>query len=291
MNRLLVPVDFSEQSIHAFRFALDIADRSKGTVRLLHAITLPVLHNSSLVPVAALKRDLIQELKLAAEKKFQLLIDEFNTCGIKIETCVHSGTIQSTILHIIESEDIDLVVMGTKGVTGMREWMIGSNTEKIVRTSPAPVIAVKNYPGGRPIKHIVFPINADTERQEELIMKVKALQDFFRATLHIIWVNTSALFKADSDARKQLTAFATRFMLKDFTINIFNYSNEEAGILEFTKQINGDLIAMGTHGMTGIAHLFAGSVTEDIVNHVRYPVWTYCARSAERNLHHKQQQI
>jgi hypothetical protein len=69
-------------------------------------------------------------------------------------------------------------------------------------------------------------------------------------------------------------------MLKDYTINVFNYTDEESGIIEFTRQINGDLIAMGTHGLTGLAHLITGSVAEDVVNHVPFPVWTYCTKSA-----------
>ena len=79
---------------------------------------------------------------------------------------------------------------------------------------------------------------------------------------------------------EQLKAFALRYMLKDYSINVFNYTNEEKGILQFTKDIEGDMIAMGTHGYTGLAHLFAGSLAEDVVNHVPYPVWTYSTKSA-----------
>ncbi|MEX1240112.1 MAG: universal stress protein [Cyclobacteriaceae bacterium] len=289
MNRLLVPVDFSEQSIHALGFALRIAEQSGGTVALLHVITLPHLHHSPLIPLAAFKEHLVSELSVAVEEKFTRLTKEFNKDGVKIQTHVAHGGIHTNILHFIESEKIDLVVMGTKGASGMKEWMIGSNTEKVVRASPVPVLAVKNSPNGHPIKHIVFPNALDTERQEGLIMRVKALQNFFHATLHIIWVNTPAFHKPDTEVRKQLTAFADRFMLKDYTINVFNYSNEEAGILEFTRQLNGDLIAMGTHGLRGIAHLFTGSVAEDVVNHVRYPVWTYCTKTAEKLSDHKEE--
>jgi nucleotide-binding universal stress UspA family protein len=168
--------------------------------------------------------------------------------------------------------------MGTKGASGLREWMIGSNTEKMVRTSPVPVIAIKHFRPGQHIRHIVFPNSLDTENQEDLIMKVKALQDFFQAKLHIIWINTPAVFRPDDDARRKLKAFAERFMLTNYTINVFNYSDEESGIVEFANQVKGDLIAMGTHGLTGIAHYISGSLAEDVVNHVQYPVWTYCSK-------------
>lgn len=281
MKRLLVPVDFSEQSVSAFRLALDIARRSKGMVSLLHVISLPALHESPLMPVGGLKKEFLLELKDVAEKKLDRLVRAFNPAAIKVRSYVVPGGVHSAILHFIRAESIDMVIMGTKGATGMREWVIGSNTEKIVRTSPVPIMAVKNYPNGRPIKNIVFPNTLDTENQELLIMKVKALQDFFKAKLHIIWVNTPAVSKPEPQVRKELKAFAQRFMLKDYTVNVFNYTNEEAGIIEFTNQVDGDLIAMGTRGTRGIAHFFTGSVAEDIVNHVRYPVWTFCTKPAK----------
>ncbi len=282
MKKLLVPVDFSEQSVNAFRLAVDVAKESKGTIVLLHVISLPVLPDSPLLPVASFKKQLVNDLRDAAEKKFSRMISEYNTKGLKTETTVVFGRVHSAILECIGRENVDLVVMGTKGVEGMREWIVGSNTEKIVRTSPVPLIAVKNYIPGLNIKNIVFPNTLDTERQEDLVMKVKALQHFFGAKLHITWVNTPAQYKPDADIRHQLEAFAKWFMLSDYTVNVFNYSDEESGIIEFTKLINGDLIAMGTHGAKGIRHLLGGSLAEDVVNHVHVPVWTYCTKSAAK---------
>ena len=274
MKTVLVPVDFSEHSISAFRFALDIAARAQGAVHLLHVVTPPGVQG-----VAAFKQSSLKELKKVAEKKHARLLAAFDTDKVKIRTSVTEGRIHTAILSYLKRVDVDLVVMGTRGATGVREWVVGSNTEKMVRTSPVPVIAVKSY-NADPVRNIVFPNALDTENQEELIMKVKALQHFFNATLHIIWINTPALTEPEPETRQRMKAFAERFMLKDYTINIFNYTDEEAGILEFTKQINGDMIAMGTHGLTGLAHLIAGSVAEDVVNHVQYPVWTFCTKSA-----------
>jgi len=281
MKRILVPIDFSAQSVNAFRFALDIAGRSNGTITLLHVTTLPALHDSALLPAAGFKKALIRELSEVAESKFKRIINKYNTENIRIHTNVITGRVHTGIIQFIQKENFDLVVMGTKGSSGLKEWMVGSNTEKMVRTSPVPVIAIKTYTPGMSIKRIIFPNSLDTENQEDLIMKIKGLQNFFQAKLYVIWVNTPALSKPDHEIRRQLQRFADRFMLKDYTINVFNYTNEESGILEFTTQTKGDMIAMGTHGLTGLAHLLAGSVAEDVVNHVLFPVWTYSAKSAK----------
>lgn len=279
MKKILVPTDFSVQSINAFRFALEIAARSGGMVGLLHVLALPVLHDNPLLPVDEFRKPLIDELMALAEQKIAKINSEFNERKATVEAnVVVSNRIHQTIVDTVNKEEYELVVMGTKGASGLREWMIGSNTEKMVRTSPVPVIAIKQFHPGQVIRHIVFPNTLDTENQEDLIMKVKALQDFFQAKLHIIWINTPAVFKPDDEARRQLKAFAQRFMLTNYTINVFNYSDEESGIVEFANQVKGDLIAMGTHGLTGIAHYISGSLAEDVVNHVPYPVWTYCSK-------------
>jgi len=281
MRKILVPTDFSEPGINAFTFALDIAERSGGTLDLLHIISLPVLHDSPLMPVEGLRKSLVDDLKEVARQKLEKMIKNFNASNIPIKcSVVVSNNIHDTILQTIIQQGAELVVMGTKGVSGIREMFFGSNTEKIVRTSPVPVLAVKKHKRGSAIRNIVFPNTLDVEGHEQLVMKVKALQNFFQAHLHIIWINTPALHQSESKARLQLTNFAKRYMLTNYSVNVFSYSDEETGILEFTKQINGDMIAMGTHGRSGIAHLLSGSIAEDVVNHVAFPVWTYCTKSA-----------
>jgi nucleotide-binding universal stress UspA family protein len=63
-------------------------------------------------------------------------------------------------------------------------------------------------------------------------------------------------------------------MIKDYTLNVVNDTYEESGIIEFTHMIKADMIALGTHGRTGISHTLSGSVAEDVANHVDCPVWT-----------------
>jgi K+-sensing histidine kinase KdpD len=167
--------------------------------------------------------------------------------------------------------------MGSHGASGLRELFIGSNAERLVRQSPVPVLVVKDYYKG-PVKDIVFPNTLDMENQEDLVNRVKALQSFFNATLHLVWINTPISFTADHITRRRLDEFANAYGLKNYTINIFNHPDEEAGILRFTEFIKGDLIAMGTHGRKGIAHLVNGSVAEDLVNHTKGLVWTYALK-------------
>src|SRR5688572_12117404 len=193
MKKILVPCDFSKPAVNAFRSALDIAAQSKGSVYLLNIIELPVLHDTALMPVLNFEEELLQELKEKAEKSFSKLITKYATEGAKVTGEVVFGSVSRQIIEFANAKKIDLVVMGSHGASGIREFFIGSNAEKIVRNSPVPVLILKNYYKG-PIKSIVFPNTLDTEKQEDLVMKVKALQSFFKAQLHIVWINTPLSF-------------------------------------------------------------------------------------------------
>jgi len=147
-----------------------------------------------------------------------------------------------------------------------------------VRQSPVPVLVVKEY-YQRPIRNIVFPSHLDMDDQDGLISKVKQLQNFFKAKLHIVWINTPAGFIVDTKTHERLERFAKRYMFTDFTINIFNHVSTEEGILGFADMINADMIAMGTHSHTGLSHLTNGSVAEDVVNHSKRLIWTYTLKN------------
>lgn len=274
MKKILVPCDFSKPAINAFRFALDVASQSKGTIHLLHVIELPIMHDTVLMPVLNFEEQLLKDLRENAETGFKKITDKYTEAGVKVIAKTVFGSVSRMIQDYIEKESIDIVVMGSHGASGLREFFIGSNAEKMVRNSPVPVLVIKDYRKG-PIKNIVFPNTLDTENQEDLVMKVKALQHFFKAQLHIVWINTPLNFTSDTLTSERLEAFAKRFMLKDYTISVFNHTDEERGILEFSNSIKGDLIAMGTHGRKGVAHLVNGSLAEDVANHNKGLVWTY----------------
>ena len=278
MKKILVPCDFSKPAINAYRFALDVATQSKGAIHLLHVIELPVLHDTVLMPVLNFEQDLLNDLKKNAETQFSKITEKYKSEGVKVILSVQFGPVSRMVQDYIKDQSIDLVLMGSHGATGVREFFMGSNAEKMVRNSTVPVLIMKEYYKG-PIKNIVFPNTLETEDQEELVMKVKALQDFFKAQLHLVWINTPLNFTKDTDTIQRLEQFAKRFMLKNFTISVFNHTDEEKGILEYTRSIKGDLIAMGTHGRKGISHLVNGSLAEDIVNHNRGLVWTYSLKN------------
>jgi nucleotide-binding universal stress UspA family protein len=274
MKKILVPCDFSKPAISAYRQALGVAAQSNGVVHLLHVIEPPLMNDTMIMPTLNFEEELMKEMKDKATGEFKNVIKENKVGQVKVKFDIQYGSVASTVTDYIKENDIDLVIMGSTGASGLKEIFIGSNAERVVRQSPVPVLVVKEFYEW-PVKNIVFPNELDTEHQENLITKVKELQEFFKAKLHIVYINTASNFVVDTVIRPQLQEFAERYMLKNYTINIFNHISTEKGVIDFTKMIEGDLIAIGTHGRKGINHLMKGSIAENLVNHTDSLIWTY----------------
>lgn len=274
MKKIIVPVDFSLPSQEAVKFAVSLATKSKGEVKLIHIVELPVLYDSTLMPALSFEEAYYDDVRKASEKQFEKLKSKWKNDNIKIRSSVEFGNFTTKLLAEAENWNADVIVMGTHGTSGLREFMIGSNTEKIVRQSSIPVIAIKKAVKPEDIQDIVLAVSS-TEENEELMAEIKRLQDFFKAELHLVFINTPAVFRKDSKTIPELKAFAKRFMLRNFTINVYNDLNEEDGLKNFGETKKAGIIAMATHGRRGLAHLTTGSVTEDVVNHINCPIWTY----------------
>lgn len=272
MKKILVPCDFSKPAINAYRQALGIAAQSMSVVHLLHVIEPPIMNDTMLMPTLNFEEELMKEMKQKAQGELKNMVKE-NEEPVKVSFDIQFGAVSTTIQEYIKDNDIDLVIMGSTGASGLKEYFVGSNAERVVRMSPVPVLVVKDY-YEHPIKNIVLPNTLDVEHQEGFMIKVKDLQEFFKAKLHVVYINTANNFVVDNVIRPQLQEFAERYMLKNYTLNVFNHLSTEGGAIEFTKMISGDLIAIGTHGRRGLNHFFKGSIAEDLVNHTECLIWT-----------------
>lgn len=274
MKKILIPCDFSDPAVQAFKMAVEIANQINGEVVLLNVVELPVMHESVLMPTLSFEEAFIKDKKEHVEKNFAKMKEKWAKEGPKVTSFVEFGGTTPTIRDFVKDKKIDLILMGTHGASGVKEFFIGSNTEKIVRTAAVPVMAIKKQVKLTAVKNIVFPTTGNMN-QEELTVQVKALQNFFKATLHILYVNTPSSFKRDMEIKPQLKAFAKRFMLKDYTLNVWNDLSEEEGLKNFVYETKADMVAMATHGRRGLNHLMSGSIAEDAVNHINCPIWTY----------------
>ncbi len=275
MKKILVPIDFSEPSIEALKFAISVAKQSKGSITLLHAIDLPVtVYGASIdMPIYTYDIRLVEDLKKDAMAKYRKWMNKVGKGFEQVKFIVKQGPVFAVLKEYIESKRLDLVIMGTHGATGLTEFFVGSNTEKVVRFSKVPVVAIRKAVPLSSIKNIVFPTSLEAG-QSAFIKKAKEVQQFFGARLHLLYVNTPLNFMRDNEVQE----FAKRYQLTNCTVNIRNDRYEPDGILSFVEEIKADMLVMPTHAREGIAHLLRSSITESVVNHAQCPVWTYALK-------------
>ncbi len=277
MKKILVPCDFSDSAMQAYTFAMNLAERAKAEVFVLKIIDLPFIYETSLGTTPEYSDPgIIKDLELDARDNFEKMKQQ-HPRQEKISFTTLRGSVTFAIKQFAEDHHIDLIVMGTRGASGWKEYWIGSNTEKVVRFAPTPVLAIRKAFDLNTIKSIVFPTTLHLD-QHDLITRIKDLQAFFSATLHLLLVNTPGNMLRTKDEMDLMEEFARHYKLTQYTRNTRNDFNEPDGIINFAHEVKADMIAMGTNGRRGVAHLFMGSVAEDVVNRVDCPIWTYVVR-------------
>lgn len=272
MKRILVPTDFSEHAENALRVAAQIARKHDGEIVLLHMLELPGQSSDAIGQGSDIPE--LMFFKNKAIERVEDMMDFPFLEGIEVSEVIQFEKAFDGIINISKKNNIDLIVMGSHGASGFQEMFIGSNTEKVVRSSEIPVLVIKKDEGDFSVRNFVFASDFADEIKGSFA-KVVELANNFDAHLNLLMVNTPNSFKSTDVAQKIMNDFISGFNLNNFTLHIYNDTNVEKGILSFAKSINADLIGMSTHGRKGLSHFFNGSISEDLVNHAQRPVITF----------------
>ncbi len=272
MNKILVPTDFSEQAENALKVAAMLAKKHDAEIYLLHMMEIPMSHTDPINAHSDIPEALFF-MKLA-HKKFEDLMDSDFLEGLTVHETVKADITFNEIKDACKELDVDLIVMGSHGASGIKEMFVGSNAEKVVRTSEVPVLVIKNEHSTFEISDFVFASdfkNDNTETYRQAVKFAKAVG----AKIHLLMVNTANNFITSHDAKTRINDFISGQTFENYTITIHNDTSIEQGVLNFSKDIDADLIGISTHGRQGIAHFFNSSISEDLVNHAKRPVITF----------------
>jgi len=276
MKKVLVPTDFSDNSKHALRIAAQIAARAGAVLEIMHANT--ALAYAPPLPEYAgtVQYNLDDYYEQATTELFNLKTEIAAIPGnerLQIETRIEEGFLHSSINRVATEDQADLIVMGTKGATGAVEFLVGSNTEKVIRTCVCPILAIPITSGDQfEPKRVVLASTLQID-QVAAFKALAAWQAIFPFEVRVLYLNNPAGFGNNDEIDQAVSNFAEKAGLTNVATHVSNNTfNEEASILQFVKEINADLIVMATHQRQGLSHLVFGSLTEDTVNHANTPV-------------------
>ncbi len=272
MKKILVPVDFSKPSEYAARIATKIAKKIGAVIYLIHLIEIP----SGVVDMGASSKFSIPESMLYLRKTKEKIVafkEKNFPKDLKIEYFIKINTPFEGIRKCAHKIDADLIVMGSKGHSEFEEIMIGSNTEKVVRTSTVPVIIIKKGDKNFKLKNLVFASNFKKD-DKAVFNKFIGFANQFKSKIHLLKINTPSNFESSREATKKIKRFVKRYELPKYSINIYNDTSVEKGILNFSKDNNSDLIALCSHGRSGLSHLFSPSVSKKLSKFAAIPILT-----------------
>lgn len=137
-DRVLIPTDGSEGAETAVDHAVQIAERFGAEIHTVYAV------DPSAVPPDIAGSGMIEGLETEGKRATRSIVEQVEAAGLTAHSDVVDGPPTQAILDYIEDHEIDLVVMGTHGRTGLDRVLLGSVTERLVRSSPVPVLTVRD---------------------------------------------------------------------------------------------------------------------------------------------------
>ena len=305
IERILVPLDFSAASMQALDYAVELAKQFRAAIHLVHvhppdeAASLPGAAHLLLQSAEAIER-LNEELAGIHRKRVEPFCPE--NCHIR------SGRPYLEIIGLAREIGADLIVLSTRGHSGLKHLLLGSTAERVVRSAPCPVLVArkrkkksKGATKSFAIRTILAPTDfsqcslAGTEYAAFLARTFGANLRLFHATypytnyvfVDRAGVRLSGLAEAVQEtARQEMEVLKQMEFLRGMTVQTEVLPGPEVDeICAAAGEPDVDLIVTSTHGRTGLKHALIGSVAEHVVRYAECPVMvvpSQCALSPER---------
>ena len=292
--RMLLATDFSRFSEGAEAYACSLAASWGATVTVLSVLEFHPGMNAD-YPV---NRLYLGELMKGATKQFIELKARAAKRGVTVHTSVTTGIPSEAVLAAAKTDDMDLIVVGTKGKTGLEHVLLGSTAERIIRMAPCPVLAVpaemQEGEGGsgdpnRPavLERILVPIDFSDCSLDAVEYAVLVAQRG-KASIKLLHVLEPVSYGLDftllhvtkrEQMRKAITERLSSLVSALTSAEVTSEFLIRGGlpadsILDAALTQPADLIVMGTHGRRGLSHAFFGSVVESVLRKARCPVLT-----------------
>jgi nucleotide-binding universal stress UspA family protein len=286
-KKILVPLDGSELAEWALSPALKLAAAAQAELILLRS-TIPLY---MAMPVVAGEYEWAwpeyarEQMRTESREYLQGVQERYELPGLCLHTMDVEGDAASMIVDTAVDEGVDLIVMSTHGRSGFNKWILGSVTERVLHSAPCPVLAIRS---DQPITRLLIALDG-SQLAEKAIEPALALADTLKARVTLLRVNEPLLadHKPSVQFEWEVGRESIHTLEQNRRNNAENYLCEvvrRAGhnglnrqwmvvngqpvpkILEFAQLQSTDLIAMSTHGRSGLRRWLLGSVTAKVMH-------------------------
>ncbi len=299
IKQVLCPVDFSETSRRALRYAGAIATWYEAVLHVMHVIPDASASNAALASAAP--ATVAEQIHAAADAALKNFVDEADLSAPLAALNIRSGSPAAEILEFAQHTNADLLILGTHGRSGMSHLLVGSTAERVVAHASCPVLTIPPYarevlsPAVAQFKRILAACDFSEASNHALTYGTSLAQEN-DASLTLLYVidalsNEDALAAADQrtneyiarrkrDARESLRLLAARDTHAACeTLERVELGSPARTILNVAAEIQADLIVMGAQGRGPLGVILFGSTTQTVLQRATCPVLT--ARAAE----------
>ena len=275
MKTILVPTDFSPNAARAIDYAVQVAKKNNSTLLLVHACDhIDNLGLEAGFPKAAYNKQVADEA-FASLEVIRQSIEE--TEKITVKTELYGGPVVDTVLAAAEEHKPDIIIMGTMGITSLRDRIFGTNTSAVIRRAAVPVLAIPLEYDWRLPKCLLLAVN----RLDEATGKTQAVFELaavFGAEVRLVVFTDEGSAEVVDFAGDEITIRKAEEELRKkypaLTIHAGHLSGRyfEESINEYINVIGADMLAMTTHKRTLLENLFNRSLTRMMSYHAHVPV-------------------
>lgn len=267
MKKILVPIDFSADSVNALEFAIALANKIDAEIRMIH------VKKSKNFEIPFYFKDFDLAIGKSLDDFMKILIDKYKgTIKNQFDYKIREGNIFKEITNQAKYDDAYMIIMGTHGVSGFEELWIGSNAFRVVSNAPCPIITIRNGYSNFEISNIVMPIDLSKDSRYKVPF-VTEFARFYGATVHVVGVSETSA----SDIIAKVNTYCTQVeeYMKEKGIKcvkaVLSGSNITDLTIEYSRKVNAELISIMTEQMQNNA-FWLGPYAQQMVNHSPIPV-------------------
>lgn len=273
MKNILVPTDFSENSWNAIKYALELFKKKKCNFYLLHvtSITNYIDTNAPLLTdIESIENALIKEAKSNLQELLKKIKSHNGNNKHNYITLTSIDYFIDAVRNQVAEKKIDLVVMGTKGATGFKEAMVGSNTGDLITKVQCPVLVVPEAAIFKIPKEIAFPTDYNIFYQTNILSEISQLARMYKSAIRVLHVSkrNEILSVFQKENQEYLSDY---FMDEKHSFHRITSKKIESGLQCFVESRNIGLIVMVAKNLNLFQQLLFKPTVEEISYHTEIP--------------------
>jgi nucleotide-binding universal stress UspA family protein len=269
MNEILVGFDFSESAKNALDHAVSMAEKFKSHLLLVWVEDKDSIRQLGLKNEA----DIPQHIQTRFQELIAGYVHQIPASRIEIE--IRKGIVYKEIVAAAHEKQVDLIVVGAHGVSGLRRFFMGDNANHIIAEAKCPVLSIReNRDSTRELKTIVVPIDSSLDTRQKVPLAARFAY-LFDAEIHILGIYFSEvgiLRKRVNSYVEQTEAFFEKSGIQKITISYTKSDNGARTIMNYANKVNAGLIVTMIETESQSMDWWLGSQGQQMVNQATAPI-------------------